>query len=397
MGDDGEVHRIDDAERRRRIGARHHLAASTRADDVVRVARDLVGIHASDPASVYLELYARTQAFTRGDLEAALYEQRSLLRILGMRRTMFVVPVDLAAVINAACTRAIGVAERRRTLQLFEAAGIADDAAPWLAEVEAATVSALSAMGEATAADLTKVVPGLREQISFGEGKRWQGKVGVSTRMLFLLAAEGRIIRARPKGSWLSSLYRWAPMDAWVSGGLEDHPTEEARTELVRRWLRTFGPGTMKDLQWWTGWTVAATKQALAAVEAVEVELAEGTGFVLSGDQAPSADPGPWISLLPGLDATIMGWGQRSWYLGGHGRVLFDTNGNAGPTIWQDGRVVGGWGQRPDGEVVFRLLEDVGREAARAVETEAARIHDWLDGARVIPRFPSPLGRELSV
>ena len=68
-------------------------------------------------------------------------------------------------------------------------------------------------MGEATAAELTKRVPGLRFQIMFGEGKKWAGKVGVSTRMLFLLATEARIIRGRPNGTWLSSMYSWAPME----------------------------------------------------------------------------------------------------------------------------------------------------------------------------------------
>jgi hypothetical protein len=390
------VQRIDHAERRRRLAVRHHLVAGAKTEDVVRAARDMVGIHASDPASVYLELFARTPGLMRKTLDDALYEHRSLLRILGMRRTMFVVPVDLAGVINAACTRAIALVERRRTLQLLQGAGIADDPEPWLARVEAATLTALEQRGEATAADLTKVVPELSQQISFGEGKRWAGKVGVSTRVLFLLASEGRIIRARPKGTWLSSLYRWAPMNGWVEGGLRDHPTDEARVELVRSWLRCFGPGTPKDIQWWTGWTVAATRQAMAAVGAVEVELDDGTGFVMPDDLEQTADPGSWIALLPGLDATTMGWAERSWYLGDHGRLLFDTNGNAGPTIWQDGRVVGGWSQRPDGAVVFRLLEDIGRDAERAIEAEAARVHAWLDGSRVIPRFPSPLGRELS-
>ena len=55
--------------------------------------------------------------------------------------------------------------------------------------------------------------------------------------------------------------------------------------------------------------------------------------------------------------------------------LLFDSNGNAGPTVWWEGRVVGGWSQRGDGEIVCRLLEDVGSDALRAVEQEAARLH----------------------
>ena len=69
---------------------------------------------------------------------------------------------------------------------------------------------------------------------------------------------------------------------------------------------------------------------------------------------------------------------------------VFDTNGNAGATIWCDGRIVGGWRQDGCGEVEVQLLEDVGREARRAIDAEAARLTGWLAGARVQPRFPSP-------
>ena len=64
--------------------------------------------------------------------------------------------------------------------------------------------------------------------------------------------------------------------------------------------------------------------------------------------------------------------------------------------MWWEGRVVGGWAQRKDGEVVVRLLEDVGGEAAAAVAAEAARLQEWLGPVRVTPRFRTPLERELT-
>ena len=105
--------------------------------------------------------------------------------------------------------------------------------------------------------------------------------------------------------------------------------------------------------------------------------------------------PEPWAALLPALDPTTMGWAGRDFYLGPHRGALFDRNGNAGPTIWWDGRVVGGWAQRRTGEVVLRLLEDPGAEATAAIEAEAARLTDWLGPVKVTPRFRTPLEREL--
>ncbi len=82
----------------------------------------------------------------------------------------------------------------------------------------------------------------------------------------------------------------------------------------------------------------------------------------------------PWAALLPPLDPTTMGWHERAWYLGPHKQQLFDTVGNAGSTAWWDGRVVGGWRQRENGEVVIQLLEDIGREGRQALEVEAERL-----------------------
>jgi len=92
-----------------------------------------------------------------------------------------------------------------------------------------------------------------------------------------------------------------------------------------------------------------------------------------------------------------MGWYGRDWYISAERRqALFDRTGNIGPTVWCDGRVVGGWAQRPDGEVVFRLLEDIGLQQSDAVEQEAARLTGWLEGVTVIPKFRTPLERELA-
>jgi hypothetical protein len=395
------MRRVSVSERRARLAARHHLATRTRATDVETTAGDLVGLHASDPMTVYMAAWARTAGLTRETMSAALYEDRSLLRIVGMRTTMFVVPRDLAAIMCAACARAIGVRERARLAKWIEAAGVAVDGAVWLRDVEADTVTALHELGEATATDLSARIPGLREQLAFGEGSAWQGTVGVSTRILFLLAAEGRILRGRPTGSIVSSRYRWAPMDRWIPGGLAVLPADEARTQLVTRWLTAYGPGTLEDLRWWTGWALRDVRQALATIDTVEVDLDGATGLLLASDAASApapaeTDDAPWAVLLPSLDPTVMGWAGRDWYLGGHRAALFDRNGNAGPTAWWDGRVVGGWGQRRDGEIVVRLLEDVGTEAAAELERVAANLREWLGPVRVIPRFRTPIETEIA-
>jgi hypothetical protein len=389
------VRTIGIAERRDRLAARHHLARPHA--DVVTVAGDLVGLHSSDPASVYLAAWARVRGFEHGDLESALYDVRSLARLLGMRRTMFVVPLDLGAVITAACTRALAPGERRRLTAMVTEQLVPEGTEAWLADVEERVLASLDRRGEAVATEITQDVPELALKLEFGAGKKWAGTMGMSTRVLFLLATEGLVVRARPRGSWVSSQYRWARTAAWFGRDLPVLDPAAARRDLLGRWLAAFGPGTRADIKWWTGWTLGQVDRALSEIGAVEVGLdGEGTGYVAADDLEPVAPADPWVALLPGLDPTVMGWKDRGWYLGDHVRELFDTNGNAGPTVWLDGRVVGGWGQGPEGEVRIGLLDDIGREAASRVEAEAERLSAWLGGTRVTPRFATPLQRRLS-
>jgi len=388
------MRRIGIEERRARLGLRHHLAGTARAG-VVEVARDLVGLHATDPATVYLAARARTLDPGVAGVEQALYEDRALVRILGMRRTMFVEPVELMGVVQAACTDAIAVQQRRLLVDLVGRAGLADDPPDWIEEVEKVAVRALEARGGATAAELAKDDPRLAQQIVLAEGKPYEGRQSVVSRILLLLAAEGRIVRGRPRGSWVSGQYRWSVVDAWLPDGVPPWSLREAQAELVRRWLRGFGPATIADLKWWTGLPMGQVRRAVAETGAVEVDLDGTPGLVLPDDLDPVPAPEPWVALLPALDPTTMGWAGRDFYLGPHRPALFDRNGNAGPTIWLDGHVVGGWAQRATGEVVLRLLEDVGADATAAIEAEVARLTAWLTPLRVTPRFRTPLEREL--
>jgi hypothetical protein len=390
---------IADAQRRARLVVRHRLAPGHRGDDVAAVAGEICGLHATDPASVFLAARARLADPRPAAIERALYEERSLVRILGMRRTMFVVPVELAAVVQASSTRALVPAQRKLLVKHLEESGVSSDGEHWLAAALADTLRALEQRGEAKAAELSQDVPALRCKLALAQDKPYAATPAVGPRVLFLLAAEGRIVRGRPLGTWTSTLYRWAPMTSWLAGGLEDLDTDVAAAELVRRWLHAFGPGTYADLKWWTGWPAGLLRRALAFVDPVEVALEGGaTGLVLPGDEEPVSAPAePFAALLPALDPAPMGWQARDWYLGAHRERLFDRSGNIGPTVWWDGRIVGGWAQRKaDGEVVPALLEDVGSDAAAAIAAEARRVRDWIGDVRVTPRFRTPLERELA-
>ena len=383
------------AERRRRLAVRQHLAPGARAGTLAEAAAGVLGLHGTDPASVYLAARARTREADQAAIEHALYTERALIRMLGMRRTVFVVPADLVPLIQAACTDQVAERLRRQLIQVVAEAGIAPDAATWLKDVGEGTLRALAARGSATGTELAADEPRLRTQIIAAQDNPYGGAVNLTTRLLTLLSAEGLMVRGRPRGGWTSTQFAWS-----IAPERTDLEAPAARAELARRWLAAFGPALVSDLQWWTGLTAGQVKQALAGLDVAEVDLHGAPGIMLAAD-VPGLDEAqdlePWAALLPALDPTAMGWRERAWYVGEHTAALFDRSGNIGPTAWWDGRVVGGWAQRPDGEITVRLLEDAGAQAAAAIAAEAQRLREWIGpGTRITPRFRTPLERELA-
>ncbi|WP_290057352.1 winged helix DNA-binding domain-containing protein [Amycolatopsis solani] len=389
--------KISTDQRRARLAVRHHLAAPAPA--VADAVAGIVALHATDPATVHLSASARLAAPAVSGVEQALYEDRSLVRLLGMRRTVFVTDLETAALVQAGCAADIVVKQRKLLEQHLGQQGHPENVpepAKWLASVEASVEEALRARGSATAQQLSEDEPRLRQQLLMAAGKPYEAIGNVTSRVLFLLAAGGRIVRGRPRGSWISTQYVWHPLDEWVPGGMRAWEPEAARAELARRWLHAYGPAPASDLRWWTGWTAGQTKKALAALSPAEVDLDGVPGIALPDDLEPVPPPPPWVAFLPALDPTPMGWQDRDWFLGPHRAALFDRSGNIGPTIWSQGRIVGGWAQRPSGDIAWRLLEDVGAEVKTAAEKAAEHCTEWFGEVRAVPRFRTPLERELS-
>jgi hypothetical protein len=378
-------------ERRARLARRHFLAEP--ADSIDGVVADLVGLHATDPATPYLSLWTRLPGFAVADLDAELYERRTLVKHLAMRRTLWTVRAGDLPLIQSAASDRVADNERRRLAADAVKAGIADDGDTWLDTACAAVLRHLAEHGAASAKELRAALPELAGHYDYAPGKRWGGETPLAPRVLTVLSVRGDIVRGPNDGAWTISRPRWTPMAAWLAAAPEPAEPEVARAELVRRWLRAFGPATVTDIKWWFGNTLTWARHALRDIDAVEIDLDGTPGFALADDLDVEQDVEPWCALLPGLDVTTMGWYDRNWYVGEHRGQVFDSNGNGGTTVWWNGRIVGGWGQDADGRVEVQLLEEVGRDAKRVLTKRADELTAWLDGVRVSPRFPSPLSK----
>lgn len=350
-------------------------------------------LHATEAATVHLALWARVADVAVADVDRALYDDRTLVKQLAMRRTLFVFPRELLPAAWGSAAARVADQQYKQIRKNVLDGGISADPESWLAEATASVLEVLATGEPMTVQQIRELVPELDGRFTIGTPeKKWGGSFPIGRWVVGAIAADGRVTRATNAGHWRLNKPTWTTTEAWLGEPPRPLSAEEGYAELVRRWLGSFGPGTEADIVWWLGATKTAVRRALADVGAEQVTLDDDeAGWVLPGDTEPEPPVEPWGALLPTLDPTVMGWKQRDFYLdAGHTPYLFDTNGNAGNTAWWDGRIVGAWAQDDDGVVRVLLRDDIGATGESVLEAEAARLTEWLDGVRITNVYASP-------
>jgi hypothetical protein len=388
---------------------KQHLLPSTRGDDVVQVVRDVVALHATAATGPYFSLWARVGNFRRQALETALYEQRMLVKLLCMRVTLHVVVSDEAAFFYRAFTpdffeRPMPVEFRGGGLLAHAGLCNEEEALALLADLYRRVLAVVAENGPSTVRQMGQKVPELGAKIHHDMGKAYEGAFSIGSRLVGDMCMRGLLVRARPRGTWRSSLYEYAALSDWLPDvDLESVTQVEARAWLARRYLAAFGPATPDDVQWWMGLTKGETQEILDAIApeaiGVAIEGLDGEHLMLAKDAERLRDfkpaDDPYIFLLPSLDPYIMSYRDRRRFLAAeHRKKVFDRAGNAVPTVWADGWVVGVWGQRKDGQVFYELFEPVGDAEALLTE-EARRLEDFLEGEALPPGIRTPFTRAL--
>lgn len=391
--------RLSDDRRRALLVDRQLVGAAGHASRGVLDVVDAVGpLHATDPSTAYLQFAARSRV-SIDDVSAALYEDRSLLRHTTLRRTVHLLTGDLALAAHGAYNHRLVPRLRSQLVGWITASDeVDDDAATWLAGVEDRVVAAVAEFDRPSGNDLAAAVPELGVRFDSAPGAAHSRPSKITSRVLELVIADGRIARDRPRGASITSgAWTFAPITEWFPGGFVAPDASHALADLLSQKLTGMPGCSEADLAWWTGLPKGLIRTALAEIGAESVIRDDGaTGWVMAGDSLDADDlPTDPVALLPGLDATPMGVTQRAWFLGEHGPALFDRSGNIGPTVWWRGRIVGGWTQREDGEVVTELLESIPSSVRSTLADEAERLRTWLGEVRVKWRYPTPLQRSL--
>ncbi len=389
------------------LAHRQHVLPIARCTDVVQVTRDIVALHATDPVGPYLSLWARTADFRREVLEDVLYERRELAKVLCMRDTLHVVlSEEMPFFFQAYAQRRVLVALRDVGALLVKAGICAgEEAETVLEKLHRQVLDVLVEKGPSTVRQIGQAVPELEAKVRYAVDRPYGGEFSIGSRLVPSMCALGLLVRARPRGTWRSNLYEYAPLSAWLPGvDLEAVVPQEAQVWLVCRYLSTFGPATRDDVQWWTGFSKRDTGEALRVLgpEVVEVAIEGwGDGYLMLADDVQRLHEfvpldAPCTFFLPGLDSFIMAYKDRRRFLAPEHRAkVFDRAGNAVSTVWSNGRVVGGWGQREDGSVTCGLFEPVSDEERAVLEGKRQQLEGFLDGELLRPRSHTPFTRAL--
>jgi hypothetical protein len=218
---------------------------------------------------------------------------------------------------------------------------------------------------------------------SLGEEGKKKGAATTLPTALGLLQADGRIRRVPVNGRLDQQRYAYTP---WGLPPSRLGP-EHAREELIRRYLGWTGGATIKQSQWFTGFTLTDSKAALAAVGAVEVPTAAGDVlWMLPADVERLADfsppEGEQIQLLAGTDSLVLHRRNAADLFAVEDRDRKLLNATLAlqadlpdHPIFDRGRIIGLWQYDPGRERIAAWLF-AGRTPA--VEQRIAEVEAWI-------------------
>jgi hypothetical protein len=267
--------------------AAHNLHQMLPADGLLDAAR-VVGVQDTPPGNAGVALANRVAKLTPDDLEGALHDDRTLVRILSMRGAAHLVP--------------------RRDVTVFGPGALAGEeeslreqlGGSWPA-IEAAGWSAREALGSVIGvltAVLADAEPRTKGQLSEALHDRLPTELEpwcdvcdvhhVPDQLLRLAGTAGVYVYGWPHGSRQTLM----AANIWLNGPVGgDVP--EARLELARRFVHAYGPASPRHLAAWTGMSATDARDRFASLgdELMDVRLDGAPTVVLAEDIDMLDDP----------------------------------------------------------------------------------------------------------
>ncbi|MFX1596529.1 MAG: DNA glycosylase AlkZ-like family protein [Promethearchaeota archaeon] len=357
---------------------KNHLIEETKCDDIIQITEDLCGLHSTGLKTSYLSLFVRSNNFKKEDLERALYINKTLGRIRGMRKTLFIQTKSMIPTVFPATFSLI-----EKTFEKY---------------MEYHKISFKEYQ------EISKQIINLlkgRELSASAIKKELNSKINIPA-IIHLMCNYGILIRTKPIKDWKDRRNEYALFnDYFPTINLEEVNQEEAIQYLIKKYIKTYGPVSENDISWWTGLTKSKVRDTIKTFEdslkKVKISTCKGNFLMNYSDinklqKLTNLDKPPLL-LLPELDPYPMGYNERERYVNIHNyNKIFDRSGNIAATIFLDGIVIGVWDteEKPKPTIKFHLFDPIEKNLLEELYSKAIKIGEfYFDKKTEIKECPS--------
>ncbi len=338
---------------------RQHLLTRV-AEDAIEVLDRCVGLQSQDPRAAFFGLWSRIADFDPLELDDLLTD-REVVRMTLLRATIFLIDAE-----DARWIRPLAEPALRRGLTDIHAQRLVD-ADPTHVVLSAAEILAGR---ELAVADL-------------GSELVARHPAEDASTLTAIARCGLPLVQVPPRGLWRG---RGAPtyrlFDEWAGPGEPAVVDDEARADLVRMYLRGFGPATVKAIQTWSGLTRLRplVEKLEADWELVRLDGPNGEvlydldGLALADPDAPAP-----ARLITPFDHVIGAQADRirvadpEMY-----RRTVTPNGRSPGFVFLDGFLAGTWSLDAEDVPAVEYLRPVTAAERREVDAEVDRLRESL-------------------
>ena len=354
---------------------RHHLIERAKPEQAVDVIDDILGLNAQGALNYQLSLWSRVEGLDRGFIRRALTEEKTLVRSWLMRNTVHIVPSRSFLLVRAALRDSLMGEWNRWTVKT----GSKEDPKSW--EEHYLDVLESLAEGPLTANEMLAELEWSREK-----GKR------ILHRVIREMSLKGLLCHASSSGPWYHDTeHTYSRVDKWLpSVDIDEIDRDEAKKRFIVRYLRGFGPASIRDFSYWTGMRVRDGgdffKLIEGSIEEIRITGQRASCYVLTEDLSDLLDNDDIPSsarLLPQFDSLIMGHKDKERFIDPSSKSkIFLPRADVAATILLDGLVKGVWKikrEKKKWSLKIRAFKKLSEEDRSRVEGEIERLRKFTE------------------
>ena len=314
---------------------KQHL--TSKFDNILKCVEDIAGLNSIEATTPYLSLFNRIKDFKKTMLNEEMYKKKRLYRLRLMRCTLFIstrnfLPIAYSATIERTQKRLAGF---RKYYSLSEKE---------FKELKNEIITLLG-KGEKTAVEIRKE---LRKNINI-------------SLILRVLMEDVPLLRGKPLGPWKGEQFRYSLLPKNIELRMDK---EKAKILLIEKFLEAFGPATLKDLSWWSGFSKKESKKILENIKTIDI----GEGLLLLKKEAKGFKTfkvgEESLLLLSAFDQYIITYKYsicprivKEEFL----NKIYNKYGELYNPIIRNGRIIGRWFEK-EGGIDYLLYEKIRNE-----------------------------------